>query len=229
MDVRELLFQNADEKYKEFNSSLLPTTKKEVIIGVRVPFLRKTAKKLLSDGAFVENYLNSPHKYYEEFLLHAFFIEATADYELCIKRLDAFLPFVDNWAVCDSMNPRVFIKNKERLIEKIKEWLKSEHTYTKRFAIKMLMTYFLKENFNSEYLELVIAAEKKDDYYINMMVAWFFAEALFYRYEEVLSVLLAKKLSPWVHNKAISKATESLKFDTDTKKYLKSLKIKAQR
>ena len=226
MNLRELLLENADEKYKDFSASLLPTVKKESIIGVRVPVLRKMAKRLSSDKEFVSQFLNSSHEYYEERLLRAFFIEQTKDYDRCIEMLCAFLPSVDNWAVCDSINPRILKDNKENLIEKISIWLKSEHTYTKRFAIKMLMNHFLKEDFKKEYLRLVIDAPKKNDYYINMMVAWYFAEALCYQYDDAISVLLEKKLPVWVHNKTISKATESLKIDKNTKTYLKTLKTK---
>ena len=164
-----------------------------------------------------------PHKYYEENNLHAFLIEQIRDYDECIAALNAFLPYVDNWSTCDSLRPRVLKKEPLRLLARIDDWLDSEHTYTVRFAIQLLMLYYLDDCFDTEFLERV-AAIKSDEYYVNMMIAWYFATALAKQYDATLPYLTEKSLSPWVHNKTIQKATESYRITKEQKQYLRSLK-----
>lgn len=214
-----------DLKYKDFHSKLMPTIDKEKIIGVRTPVLRKYAKEIT--GSEKEQAVLSvlPHTYYEESNLHALLIQKIKDFDECIRELDRFLPFVDNWATCDMMSPKGLKKNPEKLLLKIKEWLTSEHTYTVRFAVKCLMDFYLDENFTDEVLELA-ADVQHDDYYVKMVCAWFFVTALAKQYEKSLPYLTEKRLDTRVHNKTIQKAVESYRIDDDTKEYLKKLKIK---
>ena len=224
--IQEKLFSLSDLKYKDFHSKLMPTVDTDSIIGIRVPVLRKFSEEL-NKSEYKDNFLATlPHKYYEENNLHAFLIEKITDYKELIKELDRFLPFVDNWATCDMLNPKVFSKNKDKLLKKINEWIKSSHTYTIRFGIGMLMRYFLDKDFNSSYLELVYSI-KSEEYYVNMVKAWFFATALTKQYDATLPVFQNKKLDTWTHNKAIQKAIESFRVPTEHKQYLKTLKIKS--
>ncbi len=219
-ELREL----AEPKYKNFMASLLPTVARENIIGVRVGTLRNIARKIVREGK-CESFLSElPHRYYEENYIHALIISGF-EYDECISEIKSFLPCVDNWGVCDGLRPSSFSVNRESLIGEIFSWLKSEHIYTVRFAIEMLMLHFLGEDFNAEYLEAV-SVIVSEEYYVNMMVAWYFATALSERYEETLPYLIYKRLSPWVHNKTISKATESYRISPERKEYLKTLRIK---
>jgi 3-methyladenine DNA glycosylase AlkD len=222
--IKERLFLHRDEKYRKFMSALLPTVENERIIGVRMPELRGIAKELIRSGKSEEFLSELPHTYYEENNLHAFIINEL-DYAHCISALDAFLPTVDNWGTCDSLRPKCFKKHRARLILKINEWLLSEHTYTVRFAIEMLMIHFLGDDFKPEFLDTV-AAVRSDDYYLCMMVAWYFATALFERYEDAVPYITQKRLSPFVHNKTISKALDSLRIDGERKAFLKKQRIK---
>ena len=223
-EIVDELFSLAEPDYKRFISGLLPGVDKNRIIGVRTPRLCKIAKRIaLSENK--ELFLDSvPHKYYEENNIHSFVI-AELDYGECIERLNCFLPFVDNWATCDGLRPKCFSSHKEELIREISIWLKSEHIYTVRFAIEMLMIHFLGEDFKPEFFEMV-AAVKTEEYYLNMMVAWYFATALAERYDDALPYLKEKRLSIWVHNKIISKAIDSYRISPEIKNYLKSLKVK---
>lgn len=222
--VRELLFSLADDEYKRFSSSLLPTLSPERVIGVRTPVLRKISKKMLGSGEYEAFISDLPHKYYEENNLHAFII-ASLDMERCIKETERFLPFVDNWGTCDSLRPACFRKHKDELLSHIYLWLESEHTYTKRFAVEMLMVHYFDEDFNTRFLDTV-AGIRTEDYYLNMMVSWYFATALTKRYSEALPYIENRRLSPWVHNKAISKARDSRCISKDKKEYLKTLRLK---
>ena len=214
-----------DLKYKDFQAKLMPTVEKERIIGVRTPLLRAFAKNLSKTGA-VSVFLKSlPHKYYEEDNLHAFLIEEIKDYSECIRELNNFLPYVNNWATCDSMTPKVLKKNKEKLLAQIYIWLKSNKIYTVRFAIKCLMTHFLDDDFNEEYLETV-SKIKSDEYYIKMMIAWYFATALAKQYESTVKYIENEKLEFWIHNKTIQKAIESFRIPDEKKSYLKTLRRK---
>ena len=226
--IQNELFEMQDFKYRDFHSKLMPTVDKEKVIGVRIPKLRKYASsflKLSSREETNEFMQTLPHQYYEEDNLHGFIIEKIKDYEECINALNAFLPYIDNWATCDMMNPKVLKKEPERLLEQIKVWLKAKETYVVRFAMGCLMNYYLEENFTTECANLV-AEVQSNEYYIQMMQAWYFATALAKQYDAVLPYLLEHKLSMWVHNKTIQKAVESYRITTEQKDYLKTLKRK---
>ena len=223
--IQEYLFSQQDLKYRDFHSRLMPTIDKNVIIGVRVPILRKYAKEI-SKNSDVKCFLCAlPHKYYEENNLHAFIIEKIKDYDTCIKMLDAFLPYIDNWATCDSLCPKIFKANKDKLLKKISIWLKSDHTYTMRFGIKMLMTFFLDEDFDIKY-PTAISQIRSDEYYIKMMVAWYFATALAKQYDTIIPFIENHTLDTDTHNKAIQKAIESYRITDEQKRYLRTLRIK---
>lgn len=218
------LFELADEEYKEFHSKLMPTVNAEKIIGIRVPVLRQFAadfSKTHEADLFISNL---PHRYYEENNLHAFIIETKNDFDTCIKLVDDFLPYIDNWATCDMLSPKVFSKNKEELLTYISKWIKSEHTYTIRYGIGMLMAHYLDSGFSMDF-PIAISKIKSEDYYVKMMVAWYFATALAKRYEEILPFFTNQVLDKWTHNKAIQKATESHRITAEHKTQLKSLKI----
>lgn len=223
--VQEKLFELQDEKYRDFHAALMPTVDKERVIGVRSPQLKKFAKDFYKSGDY-ENFLKIfPHKYYEENNVHAALIGFEKDYEKAIELLDEFLPFVDNWATCDMMRFPIFKRNLSKLYSKIPEWLESENPYTVRFGIKMLMDFFLGENFTAECAERVCSVHR-EEYYVKMMVAWYFATALAKNYDEVISYIENKRLEKWTHNKAIQKAIESYRIMDSQKKYLRALKIK---
>ena len=214
-----------DEKYANFQARLIPNIDKNTIIGVRVPILRKFAKYLLKNRTETEHFLNQlPHAFYDENILHSLILSEIKDYDESITKIDTFLPFVDNWAVYDSLSPKVFKSHKSELLDKIKSWSASHHTYTCRFGLEMLMTHFLDENFDKNLLEIP-ASIRSEEYYINMMIAWFFATALAKQYESSLPYLKNHRLSPWVHNKTIQKARESYRLSPTQKSELNSLKI----
>ena len=221
MDIKKKLLSMADEEYKKFSSKLMPTIDENKVIGIRIPMLRKFAKELENYDGFLEAL---PHTYFEEDNLHAFLIEREKDFDRCIEKLDAFLPYVDNWATCDSMKPKALKKEPDKLVVYIKKWLKSKEVYRVRYAINLLMSFYLDENFKEEYLKLV-ADVKSDEYYINMMRAWYFATALAKRWEEALPYIQDKKLDVWTHNKTIQKAQESFRISKENKEKLKELKI----
>ncbi|MBP3581529.1 MAG: DNA alkylation repair protein [Clostridia bacterium] len=223
--IQENLFQLQDLGYRDFHSKLMPTVCKDKIIGVRVPVLRKLAKEL-NKSDLKADFLNTlPHRYYEEDNLHAFLIEQIKDYDECIFALDDFLLFVDNWATCDMMTPKVLGTNTEKLYEKIEEWAKSEHIYTVRFAIVTLMKFFMNERLDKKHLNLLLSI-KSDEYYINMAIAWYIVTALASRWDIVVPYIEKQKFNKWVHNKAIQKAVESYRITKEQKEYLKTLKIK---
>ncbi len=222
--IKKQLFDLRDEKYRAFHSKLIPNVEPDRVIGVRTPELRRFAKSIDAKTAseFIEQL---PHYYYEENNVHAFLIEQIKSYDECISALNAFLPYVDNWATCDMMRPKVFKKHLPELIEQIKIWLNSADIYTVRFALEMLMVYFLDDGFKPEYLSLA-ASVKSNEYYIRMMVAWYFATALAKQYDESVKYIENKLLPPWVHNKTIQKARESFRISDEKKVYLKTLRIK---
>ena len=223
-EIQELLFTKQDIKYRDFQAPLFPNIDKEKMIGVRTPDLKKLAKELYGSetaNKFVETL---PHEYFDENQLHAFLISLIKDYETCLKEVDRFLPYIDNWGTCDQLSPKVFAKHKDELIVDIKRWIKSKHVYTVRFAIGMLLSLYLDESFKEEYLELV-SKVKSDEYYINMMIAWYFATALAKQYKTAIRYIEDKRLDYWVHNKTIQKAVESYRITPEQKDYLKSLKI----
>ena len=223
--LQEELFKLQDTAYRNFHSSLMPGVEKEAVIGVRTPVLRAFAKKF-SKTEEAEQFMNElPHKYYEENNVHAALIGFEKDYGKAIKLLDEFLPFVDNWATCDMMRISVFKKHLPELYSKIPEWLSSDNPYTVRFGIKMLMDFFLGENFTAECAERVCSISR-EEYYVKMMVAWYFATALAKNYNEILPYIENKRLEKQTHNKAIQKAIESYRITDEQKSYLRTLKVK---
>ena len=223
--IRDELFKMQDKEYRNFQAKLIPGKTIDVMIGVRTPDLRKYAKELVKKNEY-ESFLKTlPHDYFDEDQLHAFIISELKDYDECIAYVKAFLPYVDNWATCDQMSPKVFKKNKEKLLEEIKVWIKSDKTYTIRFGIGMLMQHFLDEDFKKEYLKWV-SEIKSEEYYVNMMIAWYFATALAKQYESTIGYIEKQKLDRWTHNKTIQKSVESYRITDDQKNYLRSLKIK---
>lgn len=229
--IRQRLWELQDSDYRDFHSKLIPNVDKNLIIGVRTPELRSYAKELLrgakKDSA-VQTEINEflaelPHRYYDENNLHAFLLEGIKDYESCLAAVNRFLPYVDNWATCDMMSPKVFARHPGELEAAVKDWLASSDTYTVRFGIGVLMRYFLDEHFDARYLEQA-AQTCCEEYYINMMVAWYFATALAKQYEQTLPFLEEQRLPVWTHNKAIQKAIESRRITPEQKAYLRTLK-----
>lgn len=218
MDIQNELLRLQDKKYRDFHARLMPNIDKDRIIGVKVPDLRRFAKGIKAEASDFLNKL--PHKYYEENNLHAYLISEISDFDECIKKVNEFLPYVDNWATCDGMKPKSFKKNKEKLLEEIEKWLKSDHEYTVRFGILMLMTHFLDEDFDEKYFDWV-SGIKSDKYYINMMIAWFFATALAKKWDFAVKYIEEKRLPDWVHNKTIQKARESYRITKEQKEYLR--------
>lgn len=226
-DIRKELFELQDQKYRDFQGKLIPTVGIDTVIGVRTPELRRYAKQLAGREDLAEFLYDLPHQYFDENQLHAFLISGMKDFERCIEEVCRFLPFVDNWATCDQMSPKIFKKNRAKLLAYIGEWMTSGETYTIRFAIGMLMEHFLDEDFDIAYPEMV-AHVRSEEYYVNMMIAWYFATALAKQYEAVLPFIEERRLDPWTHNKAIQKSVESYRITAEQKAYLKSLKVKAK-
>lgn len=223
--IKDELFKLQDKKYGEFQTKLIPTANPDAFIGVRTPDLRNLAKRIVKENSYKEFLKELPHQYFDENQLHAFIISEIKDYDECLNYINEFLPYVDNWATCDQMSPKIFKKHPDKLIEQIKVWMKSKETYTIRFGIGMLMQYYLDDNFKPEYLKLV-SKIKSQEYYVNMMIAWYFATALAKQYENTLPYIEEKKLDTWTHNKTIQKAIESYRITPEQKEYLRSLKIK---
>ena len=222
-EITSALFNMQDTGYKMFQAKLMPTVNPEVIIGVRTPLLRKFAKDILKTGD-VSQFLDAlPHRYYDENTLHGIILSELKDYDETIKRIDEFLPYVDNWATCDLMSPKVFKKHKAELLGEIDRWILSDEVYTVRFGLEMLMSHYLDDDFKPEYLEKA-AGVKNDDYYVRMMVAWFFATALAKQYASALPYIENNVLEKWTHNKSIQKAVESYRITDEQKAYLKTLK-----
>ena len=224
-EITAELFRLRDEDYARMQAKIIPTVSIDRIIGVRTPALRSLAKNLYRDQ-HVDAFLSClPHRYFDEDQLHAFVISLEKDFDKCISEVDIFLPFIDNWATCDQLSPKAFKKDPERLLPYIQAWIQSDQPYTVRFAVGMLMQYFLDERFNTKYADM--AAElRSEEYYVNMMIAWYFATALAKQYEQILPYLEEKRLDVWVHNKAIQKSVESYRITEEQKAYLKTLKIR---
>ena len=222
-DIRKELFRLQDKKYRDFQAKLIPTVEQDSVIGVRTPELRKFAKQI-AKREDAEDFLRElPHGYFDENQLHGFVISEIKDFNRCVEEVKYFLPFVDNWATCDQLSPKIFKKHRQELFSHIREWIASDHTYTVRFAIGMLMQHFLDEEFDLVYPEMV-SLIRSEEYYVNMMIAWYFATALAKQYEAVLPYIEEKKLDTWTHNKAIQKSVESSRIAPEQKAYLKSLK-----
>ena len=225
-DIYNELIKNQDTGYRDMQITIIPTVNADSIIGVRTPVLRQLAKEF-SRRDDISSFLgNLPHRFFEENQLHAFILSIMKDCSECIKLVDEFLPYLDNWATCDQMSPKIFRKNKELLLEYVEKWMKSDLTYVKRFAIGMLMEHFLDEDFKTVYLSKV-SKIRSDEYYVNMMTAWYFATALAKQYEAALPFIEKHKLDKWTHNKSIQKAVESYRITPEQKEYLKTLKRKA--
>ena len=223
--IVEELFRMQDKDYALMQNKIIPTVAADRIIGVRTPALRTFAKSLYKDSD-IDAFLSSvPHQYFDEDQLHAFILSLEKNFDKCIAEVDAFLPYIDNWATCDQLSPKVFKKEPEKLLPHIQSWIKSDRTYTVRFAIGMLMQHFLDERFDVKYADLA-AAVRSEEYYVNMMIAWYFATALAKQYESILPYLEEKRLDDWVHNKAIQKSVESYRITDEQKTYLKTLKVR---
>ncbi len=224
-EIKNHLYELKETDYKEFMAKLIPTVDPGTVLGIRTPVLRNYAKELAKRDDIDEFLHSLPHELFDENQLHAFILSELKDYDRCIKEVDNFLPYVDNWATCDQLSPKVFKKHTKELLASIKTWLKSKDTYTIRFAIGMLMQYFLDDEFDETYPKTV-AKIKSDEYYINMMIAWYFATALAKQYDAILPYIEKNVLDKWTHNKTIQKAIESYRITDEQKEYLKSLKIK---
>ncbi len=225
-EIREELTRLQDPAYRELQIRIIPTVKAETILGVRTPELRRMAKQLSRTEDAGTLLADLPHAYFEENQLHAFIVSGIREYGDCIAELERFLPYVDNWATCDQMSPRVFRKHRQELRESIWRWIDSGETYSVRFGIGMLMEHYLEEDFDPVYPEKAAAVRSKE-YYINMMIAWYFATALAKQYETVLPFLEKHRLEPWTHNKTIQKACESYRITPEQKEYLRTLKVRA--
>lgn len=224
-EIQTRLFKLQDPNYKNFQSKLIPTVNPDTVIGVRTPALRKLARELSGEPEIGEFLKLLPHAYYEENNLHGLLIAAVRDYDTVMDLLEKFLPYVDNWATCDLISPKVFQKHRPELYGAIRRWLKSGRTYMVRFGIGMLMSFYLDDAFRPEILELV-AAVRSPEYYVNMMIAWFFATALAKQYDAALPMIQNRKLEKWTHNKTIQKAIESYRIGGQQKTYLRSMKVK---
>lgn len=226
--ITQTLFENADESYKNFHQSIVPTLPKEKIIGVRVPVIRKIAKQLKKDESsnnLVNEFLQElPHEYYDEDMLHAIILSDERDFPTALERAREFLPYIDNWAVCDTFCPKVFCKNKNALWREIEKWLESEKTFTVRFGIVNAMRFFLDEDFSAEKMKKVLEVSN-EDYYVRMAIAWYMSVALVKQWEVAIEVIEDKSLGAWVHNKSIQKSCESFRLSAEQKQYLKTLKI----
>lgn len=226
MNIQDRLFELQDTKYRDMQIKIIPTVDSNTIIGVRTPELRRLAKELLKGD--YKSFINDlPHKYFDENQLHAFVISGIKDFDECLEEFNKFLPYIDNWATCDQQSPKVFDKNvnKDKVLKEIKKWIKSKKTYTIRFGIGMLMRNYLDKDFKKEYLELV-SSVKSNEYYVNMMIAWFFATALAKQYDSTIPYIENNKLDIWVHNKTIQKSVESYRITDEHKNHLRNLRRK---
>ncbi len=222
MDIEKELFKLQDIKFRDFNARLIPNISKETVIGVKTPQLKQFAREMYKNEKYKDFISVLPHKYFEENQLHAFIISQITDFDIAIYELERFLPYVDNWATCDQLIMKAITKNPEKMLGRIDLWLTSDKTYTVRFAIGLLMRYFLDDRFDKKYLEKV-AAIKSNEYYINMMIAWYFATALAKQWDATVKYIEEEKLGTWIHNKTIQKARESFRIVDEQKIFLKSL------
>lgn len=228
-EIRKELFAAGEPAYRRFQCRLIPTMDEERIIGVRTPVLRKLAKRLSAGkkegkDEKLEKFLRAlPHVYFEEEQLHAFLIAEEKNFNVCIREVERFLPYVDNWATCDQMSPAIFRKAHVELLPHVLPWLDSSHPYTVRYGIGMLLQHFLGDDFRPDYLQLV-AEIRSEEYYVRMMMAWYFATALALQYDAAVPYLLQKQLDPWVHRKTIQKAVESLRISKEKKDFLRTLR-----
>ena len=227
-EIQQILYKYQDQNYADFTSKLVPTVPREKFIGIRSPVYKKVLKEIkdnLSDTQITDFLQDLPHEYQEENCLHVIFLNNIKDYDEYIQKLELFLPYIDNWAVSDSLGAKILENNSQKIIEKIHIWIQDERTYTKRVAMLFLKKYFLDENFSQEYLEWA-SKIRTEEYYVNMMTAWLFAEALIKQWDTAIKFLQEQKLDTWTHNKTIQKARESFRITTEQKEYLKTLKRK---
>ncbi len=225
MQISDRLKAMSDPVYADFQRKLIPTAAVNRVIGVPTPALRAMAKEMIQSGE-AEAFISAlPHAFFDENQLHAFILSEEKDYERCLNRVCAFLPYVDNWATCDQMSPKAFSKHKRELLPEIQRWLLSDRVYTVRFAIGTLMRHYLDAQFDPMYLEWV-SAVRSGEYYVNMMIAWYFATALAKQYEAAFPYIRDHRLPHWVHNKAIQKALESSRIPPERKAELKPYKEK---
>ncbi len=222
-DLQQQLFALQDKTYREFHSKLMPDTDKETVIGIRIPVLRKFAREFAGRPEAREFLQQLPHQYYEENNLHMMLIIAEKDYEKCLAEVERFVPYIDNWATCDMPAPKCFAKHKQELLPKVEEWIASEETYTIRYGIDLLMALYLDEDFRPEYLELA-ASVTSEEYYVKMVIAWYFATALAKQWDSTIPYIEQRRLSDWVHRKTIQKAVESYRITKEQKDYLRTLK-----
>lgn len=227
MNILDILYKHQDIKYGDFSAKLIPTLPREKFIGIRSPEFKKIIKEINDEcPQEIESFLNTlPHQYHEENILQVCFINKIKNFDEAIKNLETFIPFADNWAVTDGIGPACFENNKESLIQKIKLWINDDRPYIKRVAMLLIKKFYLKEAFNPEYLEWA-AAIRSDEYYVNMMTAWLFADAMVFQWDSAINFLTSRKMDSWTHNKAIQKAIESFRITDEQKTFLRSLKIK---
>ncbi|MBQ2318329.1 MAG: DNA alkylation repair protein [Lachnospiraceae bacterium] len=223
MSVYEQLMNARDEKYRQFQIKLVPSIDPDTIIGVRTPAMRAVAKDVYRNGDWEAFLDEAPHRYYEEKLVHFFIVAMIRDFDACVARVEAFLPYVDCWPISDQATPTCFKKYHEQLLPYIRKWMDSDHVYTARFGMRMLMNEFLDADFKEEYLEWV-ADKQGEDYYLKMMQAWYFATALAKQYDATVTYIEEHRLSDWVHKKSIQKAVESFRVSEEHKAYLKSFR-----
>ena len=224
-ELQKLLFEYEDKKYADFGAKLIPTLPREKFIGIRSPEYKNILKRIKDDPVIPEFLKTLPHKYHEENCLHVQLINRIKDFDECVCELEKFMPYIDNWAVNDGVNPLCFKKHRAELISLVQKWIKSEKTYTRRCGMKLLMSNYLDENFKAEYLDLP-ADLRSNEYYVNMMTAWLFAEALTKQWGSAVKFIETHRLDSWTHNKAIQKACESFRVSEERKEYLKSLRVK---
>lgn len=227
-EMLNAIFAERDEEYADFTAKLIPNVPRESIIGVRTPQLRRIAKRFGKNAGIDEFLSVLPHEYHEQNLVHAYIAESIGDFDSAVKTIEAFLPYVTNWAVCDSMTPRIFAKHTWELLPLIKKWLQSAHPYTVRFGLRMLMCFYLEKEFASE-INALAASVCSEEYYVNMMQAWYFATALAKQYDSTVPFVEEHRLSPWVHNKTIQKAVESFRITAEQKAHLKTLRLNLRR
>ncbi len=225
-DLQQILFRHQDPAYGDFSAKLIPSVPREKIIGVRSPEYRMIIAQIGNDPVISEFLSSLPHTFHEENCLHAALINQMKDYGACVSALEQFMPFIDNWAVCDAVNPRCFRKHRDELIAGVQAWIASPAPYTRRCGMRLLMANYLDRDFRPEYLDLP-ADLRSDEYYVNMMTAWLFAEALVKQWDTAVTFLKTRRLDPWTHNRTIQKACESFRVPEDRKAYLRTLKIRS--
>ena len=224
-ELQKLLFEYEDKKYADFGAKLIPNLPRESFIGIRSPEYKNILKRIKDDPVIPEFLASLPHTYHEENCLHVAFINKMKDFDQCLAELEKFMPYINNWAVNDGLNPACFKKHRPELIAYVQKWISSEATYTRRCGMKILMANYLNQDFKPQYLDLP-ADLRSTEYYVNMMTAWLFAEALVKQWDSAIKFIEGHRLDAWTHNKAIQKACESFRVSDEKKEYLRSLKVR---